>query len=311
MKKLLLTLLFVCGLAQAADFPTGPVKIVMALPAGSGPDAMTRKLAEILSDKWHVPVNIENKPGGLGVPAMEYFVKAPADGQTIFLAGLEHIVSYPLLYNDNRYTPQFTPIAPFFKNDMVLFTSSKVKDFAELKERIKRRPIFGSQSVGSGQHMAGYEFAEPILSQLPQHVPYKEYGQWYVDTYNQEVTYGFSTIASTKSMVDAGKLRILAITTRHRDPAYPNIPTVRELIGRDIIANGWLAFYTNKNTPQLIKEQLIRDVNDAICSKEMQDAIRSYDYGPWNITIPEFESIVAKDTIKFQKSFIKYDVKVN
>lgn len=311
MKKLLLAVLLVCGLAHANEFPTGPVKIVMALPAGSGPDAMTRKLAEILSAKWQVPVLIENKPGGLGVPAMDYFVKAPADGQTIFLAGLEHVVSYPLLYNDNRYSPQFTPIAPFFKNDMVLFTSTKVNDFSELKERIKRRPIFGSQSVGSGQHMAGYEFAEPFLSQIPQHVPYREYGQWYVDTYNQEVTYGFSTIASTKSMVDSGKLRILAITTKQRDPAYPNIPTVKELIGRDIIANGWLAFYTNKNTPQPIKDRLIKDMNDAIRTKEMQAAIRSYDYGPWNISIPEFEAIVAQDTNKFRKSFIKYNVKVN
>lgn len=313
MKKLLLLLLASISLsAGAADFPSGPVKMVLPLPVGSGPDAMARDLAEILSKKWHVPVLIENKPGGAGAVAMNYFVNEPANGLTLYMASNENIVTYPMLYNNDKLQRQMVAVAPFFKNDMILIVSPKIKNFDELKALMKRRPMFGSQSIGSGAHIAGMEFGEAILGNPPVHVPYKEYSAWFVDVHNQEVGYGFATIASTKHLEEAGKLKYLAITTPKRNPAYPNVPTVKELIGKDVTNKGWLVFYTNKDTPKNVQTILARDLRDAIRSPAMQAKIKSVYYEPWDdISLTEFEKEVQKSGIMFRALINKYDVKVN
>lgn len=311
MKKVLLAVFFACGLAQAGTFPAGPVKIIIPLPTGSGPDAMARQLADRLSTKWQQPVIIENKPGANGAIAMDTFVGEHNNGLTLYLATSENIVSFPLLYSETTFHKITEPVAPFFKNDLMLFTSTKNAGWRETQIQMTRRPIFGTQAIGSSSHLAGLELGQYITNVKPLAVPYKEYSQWFVDVANQEVTYGFATVASSKGLVDTGRIQYLATTGRHRNPDYPNVPTIKELVGIDVTNVGWLAFYASKNLSPADKTKLAKDLTDTIRSQDMTTRITGVSYQPFTGTLNDFNQQVILDSERFQKLIKKYDIKVN
>ena len=309
--KYLLALLLCINTAFAASFPDGPVKIIIPLPAGSGPDAKARQLAEQLSVRWKQPVIIENKPGANGAIAMDTFVSESNNGLTLYLATSENIVSFPILYNETAFHKITQPVAPFFKNDLMLFTSSKNLTWRETQMQIVRRPVFGTQAIGSSSHLAGLELGQYVTKQPSVAVPYKEYSQWFVDVSNQEVTYGFATVASSKGLVDNGKIRYLATTGQHRNPDYPAVPTMQELVGIDVTNVGWLAFYANKNLSTANRIALTRDLTETIRSADMQAKIIGVSYQPFDGSLSDFEQQVKLDSARFQKLIKKYDIKVN
>ena len=309
--KYLLAILLCINTAIAATFPTGPVKIIIPLPAGSGPDAMARQLAEQLSVKWRQPVVIENKPGANGAIAMDTFVGESNNGITLYLATSENIVSFPILYNEIAFHKITQPVAPFFKNDLMLFTSSKNLGWRETQMQIVRRPVFGTQAIGSSSHLAGLELGQYVTKQSSIVVPYKEYSHWFVDVANQEVSYGFATVASSKGLVDNGKIRYIATTGQHRNLDYPNVPTIKELVGIDVTNVGWLAFYANKNLTPADRATLIKDLTETICSRDMTERITSVSYQPFTGSLTEFNQQVKQDTERFRRLIKKYDIKVN
>ncbi|CAB4129027.1 PBP2_Bug_TTT domain containing protein [uncultured Caudovirales phage] len=309
--KYLFALLLVINTAIAAPFPSGPVKIIIPLPAGSGPDAMARQLAEKLTERWRQPVVIENKPGANGAIAMETFVSEMNNGTVLYLATSENIVSFPILYSEATFHKVAQPVAPFFKNDLMLFTSSRNRDWRETQMQIVRRPIFGTQAIGSSSHLAGLELGQYVTKQKSIAIPYKEYSQWFVDIANQEVTYGFATVASSKGLEQTGKLRYIATTGSQRNPDYPAVPTMRELVSIDVTNVGWLAFYANKNLSATNKQILMRDLSEVIRSQNMADRLTSVSYQPYEGSLADFEQQVRSDTARFQKLIKKYDIKVN
>ena len=309
--KYLLAFLFVITSAVANAFPDGPVKIIIPLPVGSGPDAMTRHLAELLSTKWQQPVIIENRPGANGAIAMDYFVKEMNNGTVLYLATSENIVSFPILYNKTIFHQVAQPIAPFFKNDLMLFTSSKNLNWADTQTQIIKRPIFGTQAIGSSSHLAGLELGQHVTKQKLIAVPYKEYGSWFVDVAGQEVTYGFATVASSKGLEETGKLRYLATTGSKRNPDYPAVPTIKELAGIDVTNVGWLAFYANKNLSRPDLQILVQDLTEAIKSNNMRNKITGVSYQPFNISLSTFNNQIELDIVRFQTLIKKYDIKVN
>lgn len=310
--KYLLAILLCINTAFAATFPGGPVTIIIPLPAGSGPDVMTRHLAEQLTTKWSQTVVIENRPGASGIIAMDAFVNEVNNPSlTLYLATSENIISFPLLYRAAPFHSITMPVAPFFKNDLMLFTSPTNATYKDLQAQIARRPIFGTQSLGSSSHLAGLELAQHITQTPSTVIPYKEYNQWFVEVANQTVTYGFGTVASTKGLEEKGKLKYIATTGSRRNPDYPTVPTIKEAAGIDVTNVGWLAFYASKNLSDADKITLIRDLNDAIHSTTMTNTITSVSYQPYTGTLKDFEQQIPVDTKRFQNLINKYGIKLN
>ena len=124
--KLLLKISFPLCLLFALPvwgFPDRPVKIIISLPAGSGPDVQLRVAAEVLSEKWGQPVVVENKPGGSGLVAISQLTKDSSDGNTFAMFSVGDIVASPILFNKDNLLSYIEPLAPFFTADMVLFAS--------------------------------------------------------------------------------------------------------------------------------------------------------------------------------------------
>ena len=315
MKKIfILTLVLVSAIintAQADNYPTRPIKIITSLPAGSGPDSVIRGLTEKLSKKWHTPVVIENRPGGLGVVALNYYNSLPADGYSIFYGDASNFISYPILYNDEKIINNIEPVAPLLLSEMMLITSSKNENFTNLKSAIAKNPNFGSWGIGSPSQIASLELSE-FLGISTTHIPYKDYGTWFTDTAGQTITFGFATIGSSAGLEQAGKLKFIAYTGNQRDYEYPNVPTLTELTGKKInIVRPWTAFYINKSVPDSIKMKLQQDLNYELNQPDTMSNLLALHYRPWNITLPEFKKFLKEQSLLYKALVNKYNINLN
>lgn len=292
-------------------FPDKPVKFVISLPVGSGPDAQLRGLADVLSQKWKQPVLIENRTGASGLMAMNQLVQEPADGYAIGMFTMADIVAFPILFPTNKTQDQMELLAPFFDADMVLFTSTKIKNLNELKEALKSNPTYGSGGIGSIQHIVAAEVANMYVNNAV-HIPYRDFTPWKIDTSNGVLTFGFTSLASGNSMYQAGKIHYLAIAAEQRHKNFPNVPTMREFIGQDIVASSWLAFFVKKDLPQSVKQQLVRDIRSAISDQKIQASLMHVYYVPLNNVTPEkFSQQLERDRINYKNNLKRYNINLS
>lgn len=312
MKKLLAIalMLFSVGLA-AQTYPTRPVKIIVGLPIGSGPDVIVRKIAEQLSRKWSVPVIVDNRPGGGGAVSLTAFNQEPADGYTLYFGDTGAVIGYPILYHDAKIVENLEPVRPVFNTEMMLITSSRNQTVQDLAQVLKTNPTFGSWGVGSSAHLNELIVAD-WFGVKPRHIPYKEYGPWFVDTATQQVSAGFATMASSGNMQRAGRLRYLAITGDHRDFAYPDVPTVKELTGKNISTiSSFLCFYINKRTNPVIQQQIVQDLESVVYSNETKAALLIINYRPWTIDLIQFKRFYREQYDLYNRLVKQYNVSIN
>jgi tripartite-type tricarboxylate transporter receptor subunit TctC len=309
-KKIVLSLLFSLLPSIAMSFPEHPVRIILPVSVGSGPDVQLRKLAQLLSEKWKQPVIVENRPGGSGVIAMQDILKARPDGHVFGMFTLGDIIAFPLLY-ENNLVAQLQPIAPFFNADMALFVKTDINNLSQLQEEIKKQQFFGSWGVGSAGHIAGAQFAT-ILHLDARHVAYNNMSQWYTDTSRGDLAYGFTSLSSADPMFRSGKIRYLAIAAKKRDPRFPDVPTVKELTGISLISHSWLAFFGPAELDKKTLTKLQQDLRDTISDPQMVKFIEQRFYLPMhNFTSAEFKSIIEKDREMYKQAIKDYNINLN
>jgi tripartite-type tricarboxylate transporter receptor subunit TctC len=315
--KFIHTLVVAIGLAltplsHAADFPNGPVRIITSLPAGSGPDVAARKIADQLSNKWKVPVLVENKPGGGGLVGLEYYQSLPANGLNIFYGDLGTMVSTPILWKKTNMVENLRPVAPIFYSPMALMTSSTTKDYKDMLTKLREKPQYGSWGVGSTGHIAGAEFTD-FLGIKAEHVPYKEYGQWYAGISNGDLPISVGSIGSSQAMEKAGKIKYIAMVGDQRDPSFPNVPTVHELFGDKVKANkSWLVFFINDKVPADVQKKLTKDIREVASTDPIQEQIaKLYSVPMTKMTDAEFEKMYANDRKDYEKLIKKFKISIN
>jgi tripartite-type tricarboxylate transporter receptor subunit TctC len=299
------------AVAANAAFPDKPVTIVTAMPAGSGPDVVMRQMAEKLSAKWKVPVIIDNKPGGAGAVMFNAYADTPADGYTVAIADPGVFVAYPILYNKPEVLTNIQPLAGTFITSFVLATSPSITSLADLKTKLKANPTFATSAVGTGMHLEGLEF-DSYLGIDAKHIPYKELGASFVDTSTGTVTYTFTTIASSRQLESSGKLRYLAVAAEHRNPAYPNVPTLAELTGKPLtLYHSWNIVYIKKAVPADVKEKIAKDISEIMATPEMVEKVKSVGYETLPGTPADLEKFVNAETVNFKRSVKKYNISIN
>ena len=312
MKKILLSLLLAVsatGMVHAQSFPDKPVKIVLSVGVGSGPDVMARKVAEVLTEKWNQPVVVENKPGGAGVIGLNYINNEPANGYTLGFLDGGTVVSYAVLYKNNEPIRQLEPIVPVLDANMALFASSQFASYADLKQQISKNPSYSSWNIGSVAHVLGAEYLS-TLDLKGTHIPYKDFGQWQADVASQQVPFAFGSTGTIKNLVQAGKNQIFAIAAAQRDPRYPSIPTVKELTGRNITTLiAWCGFYVPVNAPSHIKAKLEKDIRQAITDRRVQETMLRFDYiSLHQQSLDDFKKKIKHDQDLYTDMIAKYKI---
>ena len=271
---------------------------------------MARKISEVLTEKWKQPVVVENRPGGAGVIGLNAINNEPSDGYTLGFLDGGSVVSYPILYKNAEPISRLEPIAPVLDANMALFASSQIRNYDELKQELAKNPSYSSWNIGSIGHLLGAEFGASLGNKSMIHVPYKDFGQWQADVATRQVPYAFGSTGTTKNMVQAGKTKLIGIAALQRDLRYPDVPTVKELTGKNITTLiAWCSFYVSANAPTAIKTQLERDLKEAVADPRVQETMTKFDFIPIHtMSLADFKRKVKNDQDQYQSIVNNFNI---
>lgn len=294
------------GPAHAQDYPTRPVRIITPFPVGSGPEGVLRLLADKLSRAWGKPVTVENRPGGNGFIAIDAFKRGATDGHDLIQLDNVHLVAYPHLFKKLPYDParDFEQIGPLFRTHFffTVASDSKYKSVGQIAADAKASPgklNYGSWSIGNPVHLGSALFESTTGTSMA-HVIYKETTQLYTGAATQELSFALGTLGSTRALLQAGKLRYLAVAAPQRHPAFPNVPTVGESGGpAGFEVTGWTTIAAPAGLPRAVSDKIRRDVEKALAEADFKAKYDAFGYEPFPVAGEQFRQFVQSESARY------------
>jgi tripartite-type tricarboxylate transporter receptor subunit TctC len=252
--------------ASAQDFPSRVVRIIVPYPAGGGVDGLARPLADRLSKIWQQPVIVENKPGASTTVGGEYVARAPADGYTLLLTSDSSITSNPFLFKESNLDPinDLKPVTQLIDlHQMVVVhpsvTASTLKELVALAREKPNALNYGSYGNGSQPHLLFKMLRAETDAQIMQ-VPYRGIAPAITATIAGDVQMTLAGPQTSVALIEAGKLKALAIGRQERVAAFPNVPTLTEAGFPDIDPRSWFGLFAPKDTPDTLVDKIQREV---------------------------------------------------
>lgn len=257
-----------CGLAlltapvMAQTWPAKPIKMIVPFSAGGPTDAYARLIAQGLTESLGQAVIVDNKPGATGIIGSTAVRDATPDGYTLLFTSNSAHVMGPLLHKPNSFDPvaDFTPVMMVLRYPMYLITSTKVpatnlKEFIALLKSRPGKMSYSSVGVGSGGHLA-CELFNIATGVDTLHVAFKGASPAQQALVAGQVDYMCDSVGFSQPLVDAGKLKGMALFSPKRLPAVPNVPTMTEMGVNGVDAYIWLGIYGPKGMPDAIRDKL-------------------------------------------------------
>jgi tripartite-type tricarboxylate transporter receptor subunit TctC len=289
--------------AQAADYPTRPVRILAGFPPGGVSDTYARLAAQWLSEHLGQQFVVENMPGAGGNLAAEAVAKSAADGYTLLLTTSADAWNATLYQNLNfNIVRDFIPVATMSRGAGVLVVnpSLPVKSVPELIAYAKANPgkiTMASAGIGSAPHMYWELFRSKTGVNMV-HVPYRGGGPAVADLLGDHVDAYFGTSAAVIGYVEAGKLRALGVTSVKRLPALPEVPPIGEFVpGYE--ATIYVGIAAPHATPAEIVDTLHRTINLALTDSKITTRIAELGDTPLALSTAEFQRLVVDETQKW------------
>ena len=317
----LLAFLFAAGAVQAPNWsahaqswPTKPIRIVIAFAPGGATDVAVRSASDVASQALGQPLVIENRPGASGAVAADAVARSPADGYTL-LATADVMASTPHMFKLN-FDPfrDFAPVIQLSLQPVVLAVhpSLGVGSVAEFVAAARAKPglPFATSGAGSQQHFTAEWFARDAGLKLT-HVPYKGGGQAIVDLLAGQVQVG--SLGSTPLMPHyrAGKLKILAQSTKARSSALPDVPTYEEAGYKGLVIDQWLAMFAPAGTPREVVLRLNAEFGKALTSPGVRERYASAALDPVGGTPEHLAKVLRDDFEKYGRLVKELNVKVD
>ncbi|MFC4518994.1 Bug family tripartite tricarboxylate transporter substrate binding protein [Cupriavidus pinatubonensis] len=295
------------GMAHAEAYPSKPIHFVVPYPPGGPTDLMARLLQASLQSRLGVPVVVENRAGAGGNIGTDSVAKAAPDGYTILLAASGPMAVNPTLYKRLPYNPQ-TDLAPViqisaFPLVLEVHPGNSAKDVKSFIASVRNKPgdySFASAGNGTPQHLAGELFNSEVVTKM-QHVAYKGAGPALNDVLGGQVPVMFDILASSLPYIKSGKLRPLAITTKTRAPALPDVPTLAEsgLAGFEFVA--WHGIAVPASTPRDIVVKLNSVINASFKDPEFRKRWEAIGTPVVGGTPEAFGALIRSETTRLGK----------
>jgi len=294
--------------ASAQNYPSGPVKLIVPVPAGGVTDVMARVLAQRLQEMWNQTVIVENRPGGnygVGAQAVE---RSPADGLTLLVAPDSTFTANPELSSKLIYdVDNFTPIAVLCRATpmMIVNPSLPVKNVAELISYAKANPgklSYGSFGVGTYAHLSMEDFKQRTGTDI-QHVPYRGAAPGLNGLLGNEVSVMLLNLSSVEEHARAGKVRLIAAATANRAPALPDLPTVSETVP-GFQSSVWFALWGPGKMPPALTAKIHADVSKALDLPEVQQFFKTNSFSRVDLSPSDFGKLIQSD-LKHWSALIK------
>ena len=300
-----LALLGVASLhAAAAEFPTRPVRFVVASSPGGALDVLARLVGPKLTEKWGQPVVVDNRAGAGGVIGTEIVANASADGYNILVIA-QGFTANPFLYKKLPYrTPEdFAPITilAYGPNVLVVHPTVKAASVKELIALAKQQPgklNYATSGVGAASHLA-IEMFKRMSDVEMVHIPYKGAGAATAAVVAGQVNLLFTSTGAAMPHIKAGRLRALGVTTAKRTPALPNVPTIAETGLAGFQVDGWYALMAPAKTPKAVIDRLYRDTAAVLRQPDIVARIEAVGLEPAGISPQEFGDYIRAELKKW------------
>jgi len=288
------------GVAAAQAYPTKPVRLVVGNSVGGSNDFVARLLAPMMTEKLGQSVVVDNKPGAAGNIGLEYVVKAPPDGYTLFMGGSNMLASAHTRPIGINPVTDLEHISMFNDGYMVYATNTSlpVTNLAEFIALAKKQPgklNFGTPGSGGNIHLSVELFKlRTGINIVPIH--YKSMGNVYTDLLANQIQLAVGTFATLEPQRKAGKLRLLFVASKERNAQYPDVPTALEsgIAGMEYVTN-WFGLHAPKGTPPAILKTLNAIVADAARDPAMRERLIAGGFDPVGSTPEEFRARIAQD----------------
>ena len=299
------------GAARAQEgYPRQTVHLISAFAAGGGNDLMARTLARKFGEDWNSTVIVEPRPGGNGDIATNYVAHATPDGHTLLVTTNATVVINPQLFKSVvKFDPvtDFAPVSLLARQPFLLVVNPKlpVKSLADLIDYARAHPgvlNFGSSGAGGGAHLAG-EMLKTFLDLKMTHVPYKGVAPALQDLVAGHLDFMFAAILTARPFVESGQLRGLAVTSRTRNAAMPDVPAVAEYPGLEKFESDlWYGLLAPARTDPAIVRKLQQSTVRAFTDPKVKTL-----FEPATLLVgsapEEFAQVIKDDLVKWAGVF--------
>jgi tripartite-type tricarboxylate transporter receptor subunit TctC len=298
--------LIMSGAALAQSFPAKPIKIIVPSAAGSAPDILTRIFAAKLQERLGQPVIAENKPGAGGSLGADQVAKSVPDGYTLVMGNIGSHAMNVGIYPDLPYSPtkNFEAVAMVGVTPSLMSVSAElpirtVEDFLTYARAQGDNVTFSSGGNGSSSHLAG-EYLNLIAGLKMRHVPYKDVAQALGDVAAQRITVMISNMPPAMSLVRAGKLRPLAVTTVARSKALPDVPSISEG-GLQFEQTVWFGLFAPAGTPASVVAALNEATADVLADAAVIEKFATSGSSVMIMTPPQLAAFVGSEIEKWSR----------
>lgn len=289
--------------AQGQDFPNRPVRLIVPSPAGGPTDAIARLVAPGLAEGWTQPAIVDNRVGGTGAVGCQLVARSAPDGHTLLVNASMHAIIPSIMPNlPYNVGTDFTAIALLASGPYVLVAhpSVPVRTLADVIALAKARPgtlNYASPGSGTGNHF-GTELFKAMAGIDIVHVPYPGAAPATTDTVAGNVQLMLNNMISAVPHIEAGRLRAIAVTSLHRSPALPDVPTFAETLpGFEAIT--WYGMLGPAGLPDALTNDLNRRANAAMGTDEMKSRLAALGVEPAQDSPQEFGRFVTSETEKW------------
>ncbi len=301
--------------AQAEDYPTKPIHVIVPFTPGGGTDTICRLVVDKLGPELGTQIVVENRPGAGGTIGTAIVANADPDGYTLAWVSGSHTIN-PALYKNLQYDPvtDFEPITMPASGPGVLVVDPGlgVNSVKELIELLKSKPgeiNYASAGIGTPPHLSAELFKLRTGTDMV-HVAYKGNSPAFVDMLAGRVSVFFPTIPSSLQYIKSGQLKALAVTTAKRSSVLPDVPTMREAGVENYATGSYYGVLAPAGTPKETVDKLQQAIVKVLNDPEMKAKITEFGLEVEGSTPEEFADFLKADVAKWQEVVTKANIKV-
>ncbi|HEV3011191.1 MAG TPA: tripartite tricarboxylate transporter substrate binding protein [Burkholderiales bacterium] len=302
-------------LAQADEYPSKAIRLIVPFAPGGGTDIVARILGQKIGEAWKQAVVVDNRAGANGTIGAHLAAKSPPDGYTLTMMTASHSVNVTLQGTKHPYDllKDFAPVSQVTRQPYVLVVNPNLpaKSVKELLALARSQPgklTYGSSGIGGTSHLAGALLGVLGDAQLT-HIPYRGGEPAMTAVVGGQIDMLFSTLLQSRGLIQGGKLRPLAVTTPSRSAAIPEMPTMQEAGVPRYEVVGWYGLLAPAGTPPAIVQKLNREIVRSLRLPDVGEKIAAEGSEPVGNSPEEFGAHIKAEVEKWRDLIQKTGIK--
>jgi tripartite-type tricarboxylate transporter receptor subunit TctC len=302
--------------AAAGPYPNKPITLIVPYTTGTTADTLSRLLGQKLAEHWNVAVITDNRAGAAGAIGTEAAAKAAPNGYTLMFTATAH-ATLPAFKPKLPFDPikSFAPVVLLGTSAMGFVVSPKIesrtlKDFIELAKSQPGKMDYSSPGAGGPQHLAMELFMQETGTQLV-HVPYKGTAGAVTDVIAGHVQASVAALQTAGNLVASGQLRMLAVMSEERSPAFPNVPTMKEQGLPNLVVETWYGVMAPAGTPPDIVNKVNTELNALLKLPDVREAMAKQGVVPAGGAPDRLLKLLQRDIPRWTKVVSTANIKLD